>query len=262
MLFTLPMILTLAVTLLFLAAERIWPGRELPNAPGWYARALLFNGFQLAITVATNNLWIKLAGGISLLNLSALKMPVLEGFIGWFVGSFFFYWWHRLRHASGFWQVFHQIHHSPARIEALTSFYKHPVEIFSDALLAAVVLYLFCGVSIEGAIWFNFFAATGEYFYHANLRTPSWARYIIQTPELHSIHHERDVHRFNFSDLPIWDRLFGTYRDATDFAPACGFPNHNERKIGDMLCFRDVYDAPLEADGNDASSTKTAADKR
>ena len=245
MLFTLPMILTLIATVVFLAAERLWPGRELPNSPGWYVRALGFNACQLAITVLTNSLWLKFAGGVSLLKLSALEMPVLEGFLGWFVGSFFFYWWHRLRHASGFWRVFHQIHHSPVRIEALTSFYKHPVEIFSDSMLAAIVLYVFCGVSIEGALWFNFFAATGEYFYHANLRTPSWMRYIIQTPELHSVHHELDVHKYNFSDLPVWDRLFGTYKDATAFVPACGFPNHNERKVLDMLTFRDVYgDAP------------------
>ena len=109
------------------------------------------------------------------------------------------------------------------------------------AFLAALVLYVFCGVSIEGAIWFNFFAATAEYFYHANLRTPAWMRYIIQTPQLHCVHHELDVHKYNFSDLPVWDRLFGTYKDATKFAPACGFPNHNERKVLDMLRFRDVY---------------------
>jgi hypothetical protein len=28
-----------------------------------------------------------------------------------------------------------------------------------------------------GAFWYNFFAATGEYFYHANIRTPKWLRY-------------------------------------------------------------------------------------
>ncbi|MGE3145166.1 MAG: hypothetical protein AB7K35_06235 [Pseudorhodoplanes sp.] len=55
------------------------------------------------------------------------------------------------------------------------------------------------------------------------------------------MHHARDVHRYNFADLPLWDRLFGTYRDADSFAPACGFPRHNERKLADMLRFRDVY---------------------
>ena len=168
-------------------------------------------------------------------------MPVADGFIGWFVGTFFFYWWHRVRHLDGFWHLFHQVHHSPSRIEALTSFYKHPLEILADSALAAAVLYALLGVSLEGALWFNFFAATGEFFYHSNVKTPRWLRYVIQTPELHSIHHQLNVHKYNFADLPIWDRLFGTYKDAEAFAKRCGFPGEAERKLGRMLIFKDVY---------------------
>ena len=237
----LPTVCTLLAAALFLTLERMAPGRELPNAPGWYARAALINGCQVAITFATNTLWLKLFAGASMFKLASLQMPVLEGFIGWFTGTFFFYWWHRIRHQQGFWQVFHQVHHSPARIEAITSFYKHPIEILADSALAAAILYALLGASLEGALWFNFFAATGEFFYHSNFKSPPWLKYFIQTPELHSIHHELDVHRYNFADLPIWDRLFGTYRDANAFVPACGFPLHNERKLGRMLLFRDVY---------------------
>jgi sterol desaturase/sphingolipid hydroxylase (fatty acid hydroxylase superfamily) len=46
-------------------------------------------------------------------------MPLAEGFVGWFIGTFFFYWWHRLWHAKGFWLVFHQLHHSSSRIGAV-----------------------------------------------------------------------------------------------------------------------------------------------
>lgn len=237
----LPTAVTLLAAVFFFVLERLRPGRELPNAPGWYARAVSVTLVQVAITLVTNKLWIGLFAGASVFKLSALNMPVLEGFIGWLVGTFFFYWWHRIRHRSGFWVIFHQIHHSPARIEAFTSFYKHPVEILSDAALAAAVLYALLGVSLEGALWFNCFAACGELFYHSNFRSPRWMRYFIQTPELHSIHHQLDVHHFNYADLPIWDRLFGTYRDADTFAPACGFPRNNERKLGRMLLFRDVY---------------------
>lgn len=238
----LPTLCTLIAAVFFLVLERRRPGRELPNAPGWYARAVLINLCQAGITFSTNTLWMKALSGASLFSFARLDMPLAEGFVGWLVGSFFFYWWHRVRHLPGFWQVFHQLHHSPARIEALTSFYKHPLEILADSTLAALVLYPLLGCSLEGALWFNFFAATGEFFYHSNFRSPPWVRYFIQTPELHSIHHERDVHRYNFSDLPVWDRLFGTYRDTRTFAAECGFPRHNERKLGAMLAFRDVYD--------------------
>jgi len=204
-------------------------------------RAVFITGLQLSITLLTNRLWIKGLGGHSLFHLASWDMPVAEGFVGWIVGSFFFYWWHRLRHADGFWHIFHQVHHSPKRIEAITSFYKHPIEILADSALSAVVLYVLLGTSLQGAFWFNFFAATGEFFYHSNLKTPPWVRYLIQTPELHSVHHQLDVHKYNFSDFPVWDRLFGTYKDTTAFTDACGFPNDNERKLGKMLLFKDVY---------------------
>ncbi len=170
---TLPSILVVVATLVFLALERLFPGRRLPASPGWYGRALLVNGIQLLITLATARLWTSLFGEISVFRLGDWNLPLAEGLVGWLVGSFFFYWWHRIRHTNGFWLIFHQLHHSPSRIEALTSFYKHPVEILSDSLLAAVVLYSLLGSSVMGAFWFNFFAATGEYLYHSNLRTPA-----------------------------------------------------------------------------------------
>jgi sterol desaturase/sphingolipid hydroxylase (fatty acid hydroxylase superfamily) len=238
----LPTVFTLLAAAFFFTLERARPGRELPNARGWYARAILINLAQVALTLATNKLWIGAFAGASVFHLANLDMPVLEGFAGWFVGTFFFYWWHRIRHLDGFWVLFHQVHHSPARIEAITSFYKHPLEILADSALAALVLYPLLGVSLEGALWFNCFAATGEFFYHSNFKSPPWLKYLIQAPELHSIHHQLNVHRYNFADLPVWDRLFGTYKDADTFARYCGFPRNNERKLVAMLAFKDVYD--------------------
>lgn len=238
---TLPTIFLIVTTILFFSLERIFPGRELPTSKGWYLRAILITFCQLSITLLTNKIWAKYFFKESIFTLSSINFPVLEGFIGWFIGTFFFYWWHRARHQNGLWQIFHQIHHSPKRIEALTSFYKHPVEILADSFLSAAILYFLLGSSLEGAFWFNFFAATGEYFYHSNIKTPPWLRYFIQTPELHSVHHELDVHKYNYSDIPLWDRIFGTYKDSTEFVSECGFPNNNENKLGKMLLFKDVY---------------------
>jgi sterol desaturase/sphingolipid hydroxylase (fatty acid hydroxylase superfamily) len=238
---TLPSIMVIVATGIFFTAERLFPGRVLPQSHGWYWRALLVNLMQLGITLATVHLWVDIFGEFSFFKLRELDMPLAEGFVGWFVGTFFFYWWHRLRHAKGWWLVFHQIHHSASRIEVVTSFYKHPIEIFSDAVLSALVLYPLLGCSMMGAFWYNFFGATGEYFYHANIRTPRWLRFFIQTPELHSIHHQYDVHKYNFSDIPLWDRMFGTYKDTTTFVERCGFPAGAEQRLGAMLSFKDVY---------------------
>ena len=101
----------------------------------------------------------------------------------------------------------------------MTAFYKNPVQILTDSALAAAIMYPLLGSSL----WFNFFAAAGELFYHANIRTPHWVEYFIQTSELHSIHHQLDVQHYNYADLPLWDRLFETYRDAATFAAAAAF---------------------------------------
>lgn len=239
---TLPTMMTALATVVFFSLERIKPGRELPRSKGWYTRSITINVVQLVITLILGRMWYDIYGESSLFNLASWGNPLLEGLVAWFVGTFVFYWWHRLRHVDGFWQVFHQIHHSASRIEILTSFYKHPVEITVGAFLSAAIIFPLLGCSLMASFWYNFFAATGEFFYHGNYKSPKWLRYFIQTPELHSVHHQLDVHKYNFSDIPIWDRIFGTYRDTTEFTPRCGFPRNNEERIGEMLIFKDVYD--------------------
>ena len=239
---TLTTILVVVATIVFFSVERICPGRRLPHVEGWYIRSVSMNLIQLGVTLSLAKLWYDILGRESIFHLSHWNLPVLEGFVGWFIGTLIFYWWHRARHVNGFWKIFHQVHHSPSRIEVLTSFYKHPIEIITNSFLSAFILFPILGCSMLGTFWYNFYAATGEYFYHTNYKSPKWLRYFIQTPELHSIHHQLDVHKYNFSDIPIWDRIFGTYKDTTTFMPECGFPNGNEKRLTEMLLFKNVYD--------------------
>jgi sterol desaturase/sphingolipid hydroxylase (fatty acid hydroxylase superfamily) len=243
---TLPTIITIFATIFFLLFERIKPGRILPKIKNWYYMALMINVIQLIITLITARLWIEIFGEISLFKIRNWQSEILQGFFGWLIGTFFFYWWHRVRHMKGFWLIFHQLHHSPSRIEAVTSFYKHPIEILADAILSALILYPLLGCSLMGMFWYNCFAGIGEYLYHSNIKTPKWFRYFIQTPELHSIHHQFGVHKYNFGDITIWDRIFGTYKDTTEFVERCGFPKDAEHKLKEMLLFKDVYKSRKE----------------
>jgi sterol desaturase/sphingolipid hydroxylase (fatty acid hydroxylase superfamily) len=78
-------------------------------------------------------------------------------------------------------------------------------------------------------------------FQHANIATPHWLGYLIQRPESHNIHHARDVHRYNYSDLPLWDMLFGTFRNPrTAQAGTCGFYPGASGRLIDMLLGRNV----------------------
>jgi sterol desaturase/sphingolipid hydroxylase (fatty acid hydroxylase superfamily) len=186
--------------------------------------------------------WNRWLQAWSAFHISGSMPPVCEGLLAWFIGTFVFYWWHRARHRSDLlWRVFHQVHHSPSRIELLTAFYKHPVEIVADSMLSSALLFSILGASPEAGAWFNVFAVIGEYFYHSNLRTPHWMGYFLQRPEHHSIHHQLDVHQFNYGDITWWDRLFGTFRDTTEFVEQCGFPDGHEKNLVSMLAFRDNY---------------------
>ncbi len=238
----LPVTLICLVTLAFFVLERLRPGRPLPRVRGWYLRAVLMNVMQVALVGLGGLIWNRFFREHALLSLGHWRSPVLEGLFYWLVGTLVFYWWHRLRHAKGFWRVFHQVHHSPSRIELLTSFYKHPIEIAADSILAGFLIYCVFGGSALAGAWTSFFGAAGEYFYHSNIRTPQWLGWFIQRPEHHSIHHQLDVHRHNFADLTIWDRLFGTFKDTRQFVARCGFPGHAEEQLADMLRFKDVYE--------------------
>ena len=118
----------------FFILERTFPGRKLPiPAHGWYARAIFLNACQLGIILVAGVSWNRWLYGSSLLSIGSSTPPLVQGSLGWFLGTFVFYWWHRARHEVGIlWRVFHQIHHSPSRIELLTSFYKHPFEMAAD----------------------------------------------------------------------------------------------------------------------------------
>ncbi len=242
----LPLTLIFAVGAIFLAVERFMPGRQLPHSPGWYLRACSLNAAQLGVYVLGGITWGVWLQGPSLFSLSGHLHPVVQGFICWFVGTFAFYWWHRARHSSSFlWRSLHQIHHSASRIETLTAFYKHPIEIGINSALSTAIIFPLLGASLEAAGWYSFFAAVGEFFYHTNIRTPRWWGFFLQRPEQHSIHHQLNVHHFNYGDITWWDRLFGTFRDAESFAPHCGFAGTREQQLPAMLLMRDVHDSEI-----------------
>lgn len=222
------------------AAERLAPGRTLPESRGWYARTAFLNLAQLGIVLLAGYTWSVWLNGPSIFDLHRLPV-VLQGFIAWLVGTFVFYRWHRARHASDFlWRALHQIHHSASRIETLTAFYKHPLEIMFNSVLAALIVFPLLGAAPEASAWYSVFAALGEFYYHMNIRTPRWTGYFLQRPEHHSIHHQLGVHHYNYGDITWWDRLFGTFRDADKFSAACGYEGNREQRIFAMLAFRDV----------------------
>ncbi len=134
---------------LLLLVEQVYPDQELPPSKGWYARSLLVNFSQLFLTQVGGATWEKHAQRWTMLELgsAAWATPLVGGLLCYLLVTFVFYWWHRLRHESELlWVSLHQVHHSAARLETVTSFYKSPFEIVADSIVIAMLHYTVLGL--------------------------------------------------------------------------------------------------------------------
>jgi sterol desaturase/sphingolipid hydroxylase (fatty acid hydroxylase superfamily) len=230
-----------ALGLVMLLVERTHPGREFPYVRGWLLRATWINSVQVASIVGAGliwNRWLALHHRWSADRFGIVTAAV----IGYFAITFVFYWWHVARHRSDFlWRWLHQMHHSAQRLEVLTAFYKRPAEIVADTVIASALLYLVLGLTPMTAAFAMVLSGLGELFYHWNVRTPYWLGFIFQRPESHLIHHEEGLHDYNYSDLPLWDLLFGTFRNPREWNARCGLGEENERRVIAMLMGIDVW---------------------
>ncbi|MGB7653889.1 MAG: sterol desaturase family protein, partial [Novosphingobium sp.] len=151
------------------------------------------------------------------------------------------YAWHRMVHnAPLLWRAFHQIHHSPNRVDIPGSVLFHPTEITLQVLLQLFVTVIVLGLDPLAAALVGYVAAFYGMFQHWNVRTPQWLGVLIQRPEAHCVHHRMGSHSFNYGDFPLWDILLGTFRNPAEFRGECGFENGADRKLMQMLAFVDV----------------------
>lgn len=222
--------------------ERAAPGWELPNVKTWPIRVIIINLIQLGVILIagiTLEIWFS---KWSIFRLSENVSPIAGGLIAYFIGTFIFYWWHRWRHEFDvLWVSFHQIHHSPQRLEVITSFYKHPGEMLVNSVIGSLLVYTVLGLSVEGGGIYTFCTAIGEFFYHTNVKTPRWVGYFFQRPEMHRIHHQYGHHINNYGDITWWDMLFGTYENPKEWVHSCGFDDAKEQQLVSMLKYTDVH---------------------
>jgi len=224
--------------------ERAIPGWPLPHVKTWPIRVLLINGIQLCIVVLAGITWEVWLSSWSVFHLSNHVSPAAGGLISYFIATFIFYWWHRWRHEFNFlWRGFHQIHHSPQRLEVITSFYKHPGEMIVNSIIGSLLVYTLLGLSLEAGGIYTFLTAIGEFFYHTNVKTPRWVGYFFQRPEMHRIHHQYGRHKNNYGDVTWWDMLFGTYENPKEWVHTCGFDDSKEQQLIKMLAYKDVHEA-------------------
>lgn len=158
-----------------------------------------------------------------------IDLPLLPGvLLLMLVQGLGLYGMHRLLHRRGLWPL-HAVHHAAREMTVLTTLRVHPLEhvlynMFSAAL--AIVL----GFSPEMTSLYILVNAVQTAWQHSNLPAPwPWVeQWVLAGPRYHRIHHARDeaLHDSNFSDYPLIDRAFGTYRWTNEW-PDIGLPAEN-----------------------------------
>ena len=232
---------TLALIPGFILLDLVWRARRYDSTRFWRIRALLVTVgiFFFSTWVATA--WATLLGDLHLIDGSGLG--IFGGaLVGILVYEFIHYWYHRAAHHwQWLWRAGHQMHHSAESLDAFGAYYLHPFDAFMFTTWGSLVFFPLLGLAPEAGVIGALFLTFNAMFQHANIRTPYWLGFLIQRPESHGIHHARGVHRDNYSDLPLWDMLFGTFRNprSVEALPTGFYPGASSRLL-DMLLGRDV----------------------
>ena len=225
----------------FFLLERLWPARTQPQLAGW---SLIGWGFFVVYALVSVLLPLALpASWFEASLLPGAELGIAGGaVVGYLATTLASYAWHRAAHRVPLlWRVFHQMHHAPRRLDATGAFVFHPTEMALYTVLGIAVNVLLLGLDPVAAAIVGFMGVFNAVFQHANLATPRGLAWLIQRPEAHSIHHAYEVHGWNYSDLPLWDMVFGTYRAAIGFQPRVGFGLGESRRWLAMLLCRDVH---------------------
>lgn len=145
---------------------------------------------------------------------SGLPFPVQVA-IYFYVYAFFDYWTHRLDHSWLFWPL-HRYHHAARDFCVLSAERQHPASGLAGALVINVPLAVL-GASAEVMIWVNVAVALVGLLIHSRIDS-DWGvvgRWLVQSPNHHRLHHKLDMSHptANYAITPVWDRLFGTWRE-------------------------------------------------
>jgi sterol desaturase/sphingolipid hydroxylase (fatty acid hydroxylase superfamily) len=249
--------ISLAVFALYaalIAWEALAPARVLPAVRGWKLMGLAAFVAYFFISSYLPMLWTEQLARFQVFDLTSLGTwgGALAGLLVYEAGV---YVWHRTMHSSTvLWRLFHQMHHSAERIDTYGAFWFSPLDMIGWTVLFSLALTLGVGITAEATTVVLLATTLLSVFQHANIRTPRWLGYFVQRPESHSHHHERGVHARNYSDLPVFDLLLGTFHNPRGFAPAAGFYEGASTRIIEMLMAQDVATPRLD----DASKAHAA----
>lgn len=230
----------LSIYLGLIILEAIAPGQQLKKVKGWIPKSLAVFIIYFYLSTYLPLFWDKYLLPYQLISLQHIN-PYISTLIAILVFELMIYIWHRMmHHYTLLWRGFHQMHHSAERLDTFGAFYFSPLDMVGFTLIGSLTLSLGVGLAPQAITWFLYISMFLGIFQHTNIKTPQWLGFIIQRPESHSIHHQKGVHAYNYSDLPIFDIIFGTFYNPKDFAQEIGFYDGCSAKLKDILLFKDI----------------------
>lgn len=214
----------LGIFLLVAMAEHFWPRRPLtaPKGPRWscniaiviidtFVARLVFPLMPVGIAeIARVKSW-------GMLNMVVLPHWFAIG-VAFLMLDLIIYFQHRVFHRVPlFWRI-HRMHHTDLDLDVSSGTRFHPIEIMLSLVIKLVAVVVI-GAPAAAVVLFEVVLNATSLFNHGNLRIPvgidRWLRLLLVTPDMHRVHHSiipRETDS-NFSfNLPLWDRLLGTYR--------------------------------------------------
>lgn len=220
--------------------EAIFPARKLPHIKYWRIKGMLFFSFFFFLSSYLPIIVDPFLSQYQLIDLSGISaIPgAIFGILVYELGAYVYHW--SMHRYDFLWRSLHQVHHSSERLDTFSAFIFSPLDMIGWTMLGSICFALLMGLPPQAItailLMTNFFAI----FQHANIKTPRWLGYILQRPESHTIHHGRGLHKYNYSDLPLWDLLFGTLYNPREFEMETGFYDGASNRIWEMISFRDV----------------------
>jgi len=242
-------IIVISIFVILMIAEELFPGRPLPKIKHWKIKGILAFIIYFFLSTYFPMLWNDTLSQYQLFDMSFLG-DLGGATVALLIYEFGVYIWHRSMHKSNIlWRVFHQMHHSAERVDTYGAFFFSLMDMIGFTFLTSLALVVVGGFTVQATIYAIYGATFLAVIQHANIKTPQWMGYIFQRPESHSLHHAKGVHAFNYSDLPLFDIILGTFKNPKEFASETGFYTGASLRIGDMLLFKDISNGDQNQDG-------------
>ncbi|WP_234110810.1 MULTISPECIES: sterol desaturase family protein [Chryseobacterium] len=234
-------IVVISIFLILMIAEELAPGRQLPPVKFWRIKGII--AFIAYFFLST---YLPLIWGETLDKYRIFDLTLLGDYWGALIALLIYelgvYIWHRSMHKNNIlWRVFHQMHHSAERVDTYGAFFFSPMDMIGFTVLGSLTMVWIAGFTPQASIYALYGATFLAVIQHTNIKTPQWMGYIFQRPESHSLHHAKGIHAYNYSDLPLFDLIFGTFRNPKEFSKETGFYDGASSKITKMMLFKDIY---------------------